>query len=126
MHERYAGWHLSYDALVDPECAVRLTDLEFLCKTLCDLAELLEMEALVGPVLRGVPTSSEEGSGGTISGAVIGEGTHIVFHTWPRRNRFTLDLFSSRKFNGGSFEEFLSGRFNVKTRASRWAVRNWP
>ena len=125
--ELYAGWHLTYDAIVEPERSAELVDLELLRTALLDLVGLLKMQALIGPVLRDVPVDAEkEGDpDGEVTGVVVFTTGYIAVHTWGVRSRFSLDVFSSNEFDEDVVQEFLKERFNVKTRASRWMVRNW-
>jgi len=130
MHGMYAGWHLTYDATIDPEHAMRLNDVEFLRETLTVLAGRLGMEILDGPRLHKVELDprkleTEDDEGG-VRGVALLTTSHASIHTWPLRARFSLDIFSCRKFDYAAVEEFISERMNVKRRASRWLTRNWP
>jgi len=130
MHGMYAGWHLLYDALVDPAHVSELNDTEFLERALLDLVGLLDMDVLDGPRFRKVEldpgqleTDSDDGG---VTGIVLISTSHVSIHTWPLRERFSLDVFSCQHFSEDVVQDFLKERLNVKKKASRWVARNWP
>lgn len=130
MHGMYAGWHLTYDAIIDFAQASRLNDTEFLGRMLLDLVALVDMEVLDGPRLHKIELERrklemDDDEGGVTGGVTIST-SHINIHTWPLRERFSLDLFSCREFNEEIVQDFLKERLNVKKRVSRWTVRHWP
>lgn len=130
MHGMYAGWHLIYDAVVDPDHAAKLNDLEALRGLLLDLVEMLGMEIVDGPRLHKIELDrrkleTEDDDGG-VTGTVVISTSHISVHTWPLRERLSFDVFSCREFDAQGVDEFLRERLNVKKRVSRWIVRNWP
>ena len=130
MHGNFAGWHLTYDAVVEQAHAAKLNDAEFLGRVLLDLVALLEMEVLDGPRLHKVeldPVKLETDSDdGGVTGTVIISTSHISIHTWPLRERFSMDVFSCREYDDAVVEAFLKERFNVKLRTSHWLHRLWP
>lgn len=130
MHGNFAGWHLTYDAIVEPAHAAKLNDTEFLERALLDLVGLMKMEVLDGPRLHKVELDrvqleTDEDDGG-VTGTVVISTSHISIHTWPLRERFSLDIFSCRKFDDDDVEAFLKERLNVKKRSSHWIHRMWP
>jgi S-adenosylmethionine/arginine decarboxylase-like enzyme len=147
MDNNYAGWHLTYDAVVNPEKSGQLGDVVFLKKVFLDLVELLDMKVLVAPTFKTVPLEPAK-MGGTLEddGGVTGTciittshlsihttshlsihtTSHLSIHTWPLRHRFALDVFSCKEFSSSATDEFLQSRFNVKIRSSHWIVRHWP
>ena len=64
--------------------------------------------------------------GGTVTGMVVISTSHIGIHTWPLRNRFSMDVFSCREYNEDDVQTFLKERMNVKKRSSHWIRRVWP
>lgn len=130
MHGTHAGWHLTYDATVEGAHAGRLNDVEFLEAVLRDLVGLLDMEILDGPRLHKVELDrrkleSDEDEGG-VTGTLVLTTSHISIHTWPLRERFSLDVFSCRKFDEETVQAFLKERMVVRKRASSWIPRTWP
>lgn len=129
MTDLYAGWHLTYDAVVKEDHAANLVDLDFLRKTLLDAAPLVGMRLFSGPDLRDVSSHQGDGDdlkGGEVLGTVVGVASHFILHTWPLRHRLCFDAFSCSKFEGDVLGEFLWDRFSVKRRSSHWIVRAWP
>lgn len=130
MHGMYAGWHLTYDAVVQPDHAANLNDIEFLRETLLEVVRMLDMQVVDGPRLHKVELDrrkleSEDDDGG-VTGVVVVSTSHVSVHTWPLRERFSFDVFSCREFDWQVVDDFLRDRMNVKKRASHWIVRNWP
>jgi S-adenosylmethionine/arginine decarboxylase-like enzyme len=130
MHGIFAGWHLTYDAIVDHEHVGNLVDLGFLERVLWDLVELMEMEMLDEPKLYRIEfdpskLETDEDEGGIVGTASIST-SHISIHTWPLRERFSMDVFSCREFSDDDVQDFLRERFNVKRRSSHWIKRLWP
>jgi S-adenosylmethionine/arginine decarboxylase-like enzyme len=132
MDDRYAGWHLTYDAVVEPEHSLKLSDVGFLHYALLDLVDVLDMEVLIPPVFRQVPLDpgrvGVEGldDGGVTGVVVVVSTSHVAVHTWPLRHRFSLDVFSCCRFSEQDVQGFLKERFNVKLRSSHKIVRSWP
>lgn len=126
----YAGWHLLFDAFVEPEQTERLGDTEFLERLFRDLVDLLDMEILVEPAFKEVPcdpskldTDHDEGG---VTGTVVVTTSHVSIHTWPLRRRFCLDVFSCKQFDHLQVEALVKERLGVEKRASRWIPRTWP
>jgi S-adenosylmethionine/arginine decarboxylase-like enzyme len=131
MDSMYAGWHLTFDGIVDPAKAERLGDVAFLEETFLELVKILDMEVLVPPVFKVVPLEPEKmdsklGDDGGVTGTCIITTSHLSIHTWPLRNRFAFDAFSCKEFDRHAAEDFLFSRFNVKIRSTHWLVRAWP
>jgi len=126
----YAGWHLLFDAFVDPEHAERLDDAEFLERLFRDLVEVLDMEILGEPAFKKIPCDpsrldTEHDEGG-VTGTVIVTTSHLSIHTWPLRKRFCLDVFSCKQFDHLAVERLVRARLRVERRSSRWIPRTWP
>lgn len=130
MHGNYAGWHLTYDAIVNPEHVSNLADPVFLENALSDLVKLLEMEPLDRPHMYRVELDpskleTEEDEGG-VTGTLVISTSHVSIHTWPMRERFSMDVYSCKKYDHHRVEAFLWDRFNVKRRSTHWLTRVWP
>jgi S-adenosylmethionine/arginine decarboxylase-like enzyme len=130
MHGMFAGWHLTYDAITEPDKAAGLNDIEFLERVLLDLVEMLGMDVLDGPRLQKVELDrakleTDEDEGG-VRGTVVLSASHISIHTWPLRHRFSLDAFSCREYDEDAVQAFLKERMFVKKRSSHWIKRLWP
>lgn len=130
MHGHFAGWHLIYDALVHHEHVGNLADPTFLERTLVELVKFLEMVVLDTPKIHRVEfdpakLETDEDEGG-LTGTVVLSTSHINIHTWPLRDRFSMDVFSCREYDEAAVQKFLWERFNVKRRSSRWIKRTWP
>jgi len=124
MQDLYAGWHYTYDAVVEAEHAARLIDLDYLRQTLLHVAEAIDMPVLADPVLHDVVLEGDEEDG--VSGVVLGAKGHVTVHTWPLRQRLAVDVFSRVRYGHLEVEKMLRDRFNVKMRSSHWIMRNWP
>lgn len=130
MHGNYAGWHLTYDAVVNPEHVSDLADPAFLERTMVELVRMLEMELLDKPHMYRVELDpskleTDDDEGGVTGTAVIST-SHISIHTWPMRERFSLDVYSCKPYDREQVEAFLWDRFNVKKRSTHWLTRIWP
>lgn len=129
MNTNRAGWNLLYDGHVDPEKSNLLNDRRFLRKFMVDLVEVLGMEVLVEPVLTAVKLDkgklwSPEDEGG-VTGFCLITTSHISIHTWPIRERFSLDVFSCRAFDKNAVEDFIKERLHVVNRWSHLVDRLW-
>lgn len=130
MHGTHAGWHLTYDGIVHPEHVLRLNDIEFLQEVLLKLVEFLGMQVLDGPRLHRVEfdrskVDSDEDEGG-VTGILVLTTSHISIHTWPLRERFSLDIFSCREFDEDTAQALIEDLLKVKKRSSHWIQRTWP
>jgi S-adenosylmethionine/arginine decarboxylase-like enzyme len=128
--EMFAGWHFTMDAVVAAEKAFLLSDEKHIDRTFRDLVKVLDMQILVEPKLISVPTDlskvdSDQDDGG-VTGTCIITTSHLSFHSWPLRNRFSLDAFSCKEFDHRKAEAFLKDRFFVETASIHWLIRNWP
>ena len=110
MHKpTFAGWHLIYDAIVrDPGW---IGDIERIRSFLLGLVPRLDMELLEGPRITEVSLdpsqlTSEQDDGG-ITGYALITTSHLSIHTWPLRNRFSLDVFSCRPFDAQIVLDFV-------------------
>jgi S-adenosylmethionine/arginine decarboxylase-like enzyme len=130
MHGSIAGWHLIYDAQVEAEHTPRLADPAFLETAFRDLVKLLDMEILVEPAFRAVdpdPSKLEtEHDEGGVTGVCVITTSHISIHTWPLRGKFSMDVYSCKKFEESMVQAFLKDRFGVVRRSSHWVMRIWP
>jgi len=130
MRGGIAGWHLTYDGIVNSKHAVKLYDVEFLQKVMLELVDELNMEVLVGPRFHRVEFQPEnletDADEGGVTGMVVITTSHISIHTWPLRERFSLDVYSCRKFDEYKTVSWLSEKFNVKRRVTHWIPRHWP
>lgn len=129
MNTLRAGWHLLYDGHVEPEKANLLNDQEYLRKFLAEMVEFLGMKMLVEPVVKAVQLEpgklwSPDDEGG-VTGFCVITTSHISIHTWPIRERFSLDVFSCTAFNRELVEDFVKERLHVKNRWSHWIDRMW-
>lgn len=115
----FAGWHLTYDALVHAEKALSLVDVDFLGQGMRGLATLLGLEAV------SVPVVSARRDGG-MRGTFFHSDGHLHLYTRPAERRFSLDLFSTKFVACDEALEFLWERFGVERRSSHWIPRNWP
>lgn len=130
MHGIYAGWHLTYDAIVHQEHVGNIAEAKFLERTLLELVKFLQMEVLDAPKVHRVEfdpgkleTDQDEGG---LTGTVVLSTSHISIHTWPLRSRFSMDVFSCKEFDEDAVQRFLWDKFNVKRRSSHWLKRIWP
>lgn len=129
MNTLRAGWHLLYDGHVDPTKANLLNDQEYLRKFLVDLVAKLKMEVLVEPVFKAVDLDktklwSDQDEGG-IAGFCVLTTSHVSIHTWPIRERLSLDVFSCQVFDKDAAEDFIKERLHVTNRWSHWVDRLW-
>ena len=130
MNFENAGWHVVYDAHTDSSQSGILASGNSIKGMLLDLVKLLDMKVLVGPVVEVVPCDqskldSEEDEGG-VTGFCVITTSHISIHTWPLRQRFSLDIFSCKPFNRDDVDKFLKERLHVTTRWMQNIQRIWP
>ena len=128
MNSKYAGWHLCYDAHVEPTHANLLNDPEFLRLAVLDLIHAVELTLIEGPYVKKVPVDpgklwSDDNEGG-ISVICMVTG-HITLYAWPVRQRFSMDIFSCKPFNREEAEFFIKSRFHVTRRWSHTISRTW-
>ena len=124
----FAGWHLMLDAIVrDPGwigCADKIRSF------LLGLIPRLDMELLDGPRVTEVELDpsqihSELDDGG-ITGYALITTSHLSIHTWPLRNRFSLDVFSCRPFEAQVVLDYAREHFGVVSESAHWVDRRWP
>jgi hypothetical protein len=61
-----------------------------------------------------------------VAGICILTTGHLAVRTWSQGQRFSFDLYSSRKFDYQRVEDLLKDGLCVTRRASHWTTRNWP
>lgn len=131
MHGPYAGWHLIVDAFVESgDSTDRLADRQFLEEFLRDLVLRLDMKILGGPYMRTVMPDpklieTEKDEGG-VTGCVVITTSHITIHTWPLRQRFSLDIYSCKEFDSDAAKKLIQGRLGVTRWSTNWLQRLWP
>ncbi len=106
------------------ECAgERLEDRELLLKAFRDLAEMMEMRIIGGPLV--VHYVGEEGSpsGQGLSGFVIVAESHISIHTDTLTNYVSVDVYSCKRFDPEKVEEYLVKLFKASRVERRFLVR---
>ena len=128
--ELFAGWHFTMDGIVSAEKAPNLGNLRFIETVLLDLVKRLEMQVLVAPNFVEVPTNpakveTDDDEGG-VTGTCIITTSHLSIHTWPLRERFSMDVFSCREFDDAKCDKFLREHFGVTRATTHWIRRNWP
>ncbi len=123
-----SGWHLIVDALVrDPG---PISDIESLRLFLVDLTRILKTKVLDGPRLFEVPLDAAklecDSDEGGITGVCVITTSHISLHTWPLRQRFTLDIFSCQRFARDRALALIRERLDVLHDNVTWLERTWP
>ena len=130
MHGRVAGWHLIFDGRVEKGHAELLGDVPYLDRLFRDLVQLLNMEILVEPAFRAVPTDPDkletEHDEGGVTGMAVITTSHISIHTWPLRAQFSFDVYSCRPFEEAIVIDFLKERLSVAQQTTHWIERVWP
>lgn len=123
------GVHLLIDAYgADP---VQLADRDSLLQLLSELPGTLGMHIIAPPVVVEVGEKNRKDPGG-ISGFVLIAESHISFHTFPRRQFLTIDLYTCQ---GGldvecvvnsmkSFFRFSGADVQVVPRGLRYPATN--
>lgn len=128
MQGSIAGWHLLMDAIVEDNS--KLDDKEFLNAFFYDFVEHLNMEILIPPTFGIIPTNlknlDNDHDDGGISGVCVITTSHISIHTWPLRNKFSLDAYSCKIFNKHQTIDFIKNRLNIKSVNYQWRIRYWP
>ncbi len=99
-------FHFVLDAF---DCNMALLENKaFLVKLVKDIAKLIDMKILKGPVLaKGVPANP----GYTIF--TIVDFSHISIHTFTKSNEFCLDVFSCKSFSYKKLEKFIKQTFKL-------------
>lgn len=128
MAQRNAGWHLILDAIVrDPGW---VGDIDRIRSFLVDLIPRLGMELLDGPRITEVELDHQRTAGdhdeGGITGYCLITTSHLSIHTWPLRRRFSLDVYSCRRFDPEIVLELARERFGIATESVHWVEREWP
>ena len=122
MRGVYAGWHLILDCFIEDEAANRLEDVELLMAFLDEVAQKIRAELPASPQFR----TTEEAGERKVTAVRISHECHINLHAWPRRRRFSLDVWSNQQFSQDEIQELVWTTFSVVRRSSHWIVRNWP
>lgn len=130
MRGAVAGWHLFIDATVSNDCSELLNDCDHINDFFIDLVKILNMEILDGPRLTQVPYAEEnlynDHDDGGVSGVCLITTSHLSIHTWPLRNKFSLDAYSCKEFDCEKALDFIKDRFGVEKLSHQWHTRFWP
>lgn len=129
MNSKHAGWHVCIDAHVDPKFANLLNDQEYLRLAVVDLIHVLDMELLAGPFVKAVTldhnlTDSPHDEGG-VSVMTMITTSHLSIHAWPLRSRFSMDIFSCKRFLDTEVDHFVRQRLHVTKRWLHSIPRLW-
>lgn len=97
------GLHVIVDGTTtDPGCF----NAENLHEMLLKLVEVLDMQLILGPIIKNVDIDPEKLTGdsfrdeGGVSAFCMISKSHISIHCWPLRKTFMADLFSCDGFDG--------------------------
>ena len=123
-----AGKHIVLDAFVTDNKI--LSDISKMSNIMVKLVGILGMEILLYPQFLYVPVdelklNTPEDDGG-ISGFCMVTTSHISIHTWPLRNRFSMDVFSCKDFDEVSATKFLQEQFGIIECSVEVIDRKWP
>jgi|CXWL01.1.fsa_nt_gi S-adenosylmethionine/arginine decarboxylase-like enzyme len=130
MHEHglSAGKHIVLDAFVKDNQI--LSDISKMSDILIKLVGILKMEILLYPQFLYVPTDTTklntDADDGGISGFCMVTTSHISIHTWPLRNRFSMDVFSCKDFSEKEAMGFLRKEFGIESETIKIIDRKWP
>lgn len=130
MRGPVAGWHLFVDAHVLSHKSHLLNDKGYVEQFFLDLADILGMDILDGPRITKVPYSKNnldnDHDDGGLSGLCLISTSHISIHTWPLRDKFSLDAYSCKSFDCEKALDFIKERLHVESIGYQWHIRNWP
>lgn len=105
--EMFIGWSFTMDALVDRESSI-LDDSAKIDDSLKELMELV-----------GIPFHT--GTEGPIRWVGVAEEGYVIFGC--DEERFSVDVFSSNRFDDKAANEFLRDRFFVTKASTHWIQR---
>lgn len=95
-------------------CNQKITDEQALRQFLEDLAKMINMSIIEGPIIaKGLP----ENPG--LSALVIVDFSHISIHTFSKYNEVLIDIFSCRQFNKQIAIDYCLKFFEVDQKDSR-------
>jgi len=98
-------FHLIIDAF---DCKKNLNDEKFITKTVLEIARLLKMTILKGPV---IAEGIEENPG--LTAFAIIDFSHISIHTFTKTNEFCLDIFSCKEFDIAKLKKYVKTTFSL-------------
>lgn len=99
-------FHIVIDAFDCP--ADKLTDKNFITTTIKNIASLVDMTILHGPiVVDGDPANPG------VTGFAIIDYSHISIHTFTESNEFCLDIFSCKKFDYQNIYKYIKKVFAI-------------
>jgi S-adenosylmethionine decarboxylase len=128
MQGDIAGWHLLVDAEVND--AKNLNDEEFLEDFFINLIKLLDMEILMPPTFKKVPIEPKnlknDDDDGGVTGICVITTSHLSIHTWPLRNKFSLDIYSCKPFDLYDALNFVKNELDVSKCNYQSRIRHWP
>lgn len=95
--------------ILDAECQeqVKLLDKQLVGKLLTEIPAIIGMNTLTHPL---IVQGAEHNPG--LTGVIIMETSNIVFHTFTKDNKFSLDIFSIKPINGEKVLTYLENLFN--------------
>jgi len=114
-----------YHLLVDMYgCDVRnLNDESLLRNLFQDLAEILDMHIIAGPVIVRYVGREDSPSGEGLSGFMIVAESHVSIHTDIRTGYASIDVYSCKEFDIDSVEERLETVFKPKKMERKFIIR---
>lgn len=101
-------FHLIIDAF---DCKKNLNDEKFIKKTIVEIARLLKMTIIKGPIIaKGI----EENPG--LTAFAIIDFSHISIHTFTQTNEFCLDIFSCKEFDFSKLKKYIKSTFALSNK----------
>jgi len=99
-------FHLIIDAF---DCKKDLSNKKFIEQTIIEIAKLLKMTIIKGPIIaKGI-----EKNPGLTAFAII-DFSHISIHTFTKTNEFCLDIFSCKEFDFSKLKKYIKSTYSLK------------
>jgi len=100
-----------------------LNDENLLKKVFNDLAKLMEMHVIAGPIVVRYVGKEDSPSGEGLSGFMIVAESHVSIHTDIRTSYASIDVYSCKKFNVELIEDYLLKVFKPQKIEKRFVTR---
>jgi S-adenosylmethionine decarboxylase len=92
----------------------RLLDLDFVCKILDELPDMIDMHKMCPPQVMIQDSNPDTFDKGGISGFVLIAESHISIHTFVAQEYVSIDIFSCKKFDMNKAIDYLVDKFGAQ------------
>lgn len=110
-----------YHCLFDISCICNdLSDSAYLGRILHDLAHVVEMSILAGPL---IAEGHQDNPG--LTGIVVVDYSHISIHTFTMHKEALIDIFSCKPYNQGSVKAYIQEKCGTDSSVIREQIVWW-